>query len=191
MNHFTRIAENIEIRPLYDTVVKHWDLFDRITARQTTPGSPHHHTQSIFLRWCENLTVPAVFTDIPAVDFPALDLLPEARPLIDKVVELVGGKELGRVLIANLLPGGKIDKHIDEGAYADHYERFHLILMSDPGNIFFIEAEPGLSECAHMLPGELWWFNHKEPHYVWNDSTRGRLHMIIDVVAPKWRRERR
>lgn len=191
MNHFARIAEGIDVQPLLAAIEANPKLWEEITARQKTPGSPHHDTQAIILRWCESQTIQSVFTDIPAVDYPAYAKLPEARPLMNKVFELAEGFELGRVIIADLKPGGKIDKHLDEGAYADYYDRFHLVLTSDPGNRFFVEYAPGCQEWVEMKPGELWWFNHKQPHFVENESSSGRIHLIVDMVSPKWRRWRR
>lgn len=190
MINLDRIAHGIDVQPLLTAIYSDPELWDQITARQATPGSPHHDTRSIILRWCKSKTIQSVFTDIPAIDYPAFAKLPEARPLVDKVFELAEGFELGRVIIADLKPGGKIDKHLDEGAYADYYDRFHLVLTSDPGNKFFVEYADGCQEWVEMKPGELWWFNHKQPHSVENESNRGRIHVIIDAVAPKWREKR-
>ena len=37
-------------------------------------------------------------------------------------------KDMGRLLIVNLKPSGHVTKHNDQGTYADHYSRFHLVL---------------------------------------------------------------
>lgn len=186
-----RIASGIDTSPILRAVERESTLFNEHTARQKTPGSPHRDTFAIFLRWCESKEIESVFTDIPAIDYPAMAKLPEAEPVLTSIIEQVEATELGRVMIAMLKPGGFIAKHIDEGAYADHYERFHLVLSSEDGNKFYVESEPRLSECAEMRAGELWWFNHKQPHWVWNGSSYPRLHLIVDMVASKWRRERK
>ncbi len=167
------------------------EIWGEITDRQTTPGSPHSDTKSIFLRWCASKDIPAVFTEIPAIDYPAMDKLMEVWPLLHEIENLVGSKQLGRVMIVKLEAGGMIDAHVDEGAYADHYERFHLPLQSNKDNCFFVESDDGTGgEFATMLPGELWWFNHKKRHWASNLGDQPRIHLIIDAVAPKYRRER-
>lgn len=186
MNSFIRIARSLPIDPLLAELAEAPELWGEITARQDHPASPHRDTEAVFLRWCAALDVASVFNDLHAVDYPALRALRGSLdPLLAEVYGRVGGTELGRVMLVSLKPGGTITPHIDEGAYADHYERFHLSLQSEPGNAFYAG-----DEGTHMLPGELWWFNHKELHSVVNFSSTPRLHLIADIVAPTYRRER-
>lgn len=188
--NFIRIAAGVQIDSLVQALNKKPWLWDEITARQDTPGSPHSSTQSIFLRWCKSQTLSAVFNEIPAVEYPAFNELPEAWPILQEVLDLVKAKELGRILIVSLEPGCAIEPHVDEGAYADHFERFHVCLHSDLGNTFSVEKQPWCGEFVHMATGEVWWFNHKKHHAVFNGSRSPRIHMIIDAVAPLYRRER-
>lgn len=190
------IADRIDVRPLLAALDANPHLWGAITARQSTPGSPHADTRAIFLRWAREFSVESVFTDIEAHDTAYLNALPEARDLIKKVVDLVAfpfeGETfaLGRVMLVDLKAGGSIEPHCDEGAYADHYERFHLCLDAEEGSVFMVQDRPGHGEYAFMRPGELWWFNHKKEHWALNESDHGRIHMIVDVVAPHFRRER-
>lgn len=190
LQNFKRLTTKLPVDGLLDAIERQPELWGEITARQTTPGSPHKYTEAIFLRWCPTKTIEAVFTEIEAVDYPALSKLPEALPIIEFIKDLVGGKELGRVLVVSLQPGGVITPHPDEGDYADHYERFHLSLQSDIGNVFCSGRPDRAFEGCHMERGELWWFNHKETHWLFNASTRPRIHLIVDMVAPSYRKER-
>lgn len=188
--NFHKIQSGIATGALLSALSERPELWNEITARQTTPGSPHVDTKSIFLRWCESRDLASVFTQIPAVDYPAYSLLPEARQLVAFLHDVTGGQELGRALIVSLAPGGSILEHIDEGAYADHYERFHICLKSEVGNLFWSGNPNSGFEAVHMEPGEAWWFNHKETHWVTNESCDERIHLIVDCVAPMYRRER-
>jgi hypothetical protein len=191
LQNFSLLKTGVDVTPLLAALERKPELFDRITARQTTPGSPHRDTRAIFLLWCESQTIEAAFTDIPAVVYPELTEIPEAIALIQNVLDTVGSKELGRVLIAELAPGGAIEAHADEGLVADYYERFHLPLQSDEGNWFFSHLpDSSAREVVHMKQGEIWWFNHKRVHELENRSHRPRLHLIVDCVAPAFRRER-
>lgn len=171
-------------------VEKNPDLWKQVTNRQLYPGTAHADTETIFLRWCESQNVDAAFNDLEAIDYPALQLLPEVKPLFQQLGAAVKGEVLGRIILVNLIPGGYIRPHVDEGAYADHYERFHMSLQSDLGNMFFVGKPDYFGEFVHMKPGEAWWFNHKKTHWLANMSDRPRLHLIVDMVAPLYRRER-
>jgi hypothetical protein len=190
LKNFVLLKTGVDVSPLVDALEKNPCVFNQITARQEAEGSAHKYTEAVFLRWCVHQTIEAAFTEIDAIDYPALDLLPEACPLIAEVLERVDATHLGRVLITNLHPGGVIDPHSDEGAVADHYERFHVVLSSDEGNLFYSKIGSDEFESVHMKPGEVWFFNHKRVHRLVNRSDRPRLHLIIDCVAPTFRRER-
>lgn len=159
---------------------EHCELWDVFTARQDTPGSPHHDTRCIVLRGPvgDLLTADVVFNEIQSVDTCAVEYLPAVRDLCIAACARLGVKELGRVMLVELAPGGHIDRHFDDGAYAAHYQRFHLVLQSDDGNTFTCGAE-----SIHMKPGELWKFDHRAEHEVTNASARPRIHLIIDATT--------
>lgn len=188
--HIKLLASGLDPLPLLHQIQANQGLMTEITTRQDTPGSPHADTMCIFLRWCESKELPNAFTDIPAIDYPAYSILTEARPLVDKVLELVEATELGRVIIPILKPGGIINRHTDEGAYADHYERFHVCLQAQRGNVLCSVTEIRMFESFDAEPGELFWFNHKHDHWCVNPTSQYRIHLIVDAVAPKYRRER-
>lgn len=185
MRNFELLSTGLNVGPLSGALKRQPELWGEITGRQDHPASPHKDTECVFLRWCKNLDVQSVFTEIPAFDFPAMGKLREAHELINYTIRRVSALQLGRVLIVSLRPGGVITPHADEGAYADYYERFHIVLKSEYGNVFQCDEE-----LVEMKTGELWCFNHKTEHTVRNLSDQPRLHMIIDAVAPKYRRER-
>lgn len=192
VQNLIRIASGLPVLPLLQAVEAQPSLWGEITARQDHPASPHRDTEAIFLRWCAGRDVQSVFTDLHAVEYPAFHTLHrQTWPLLDLIYANVGGRELGRAVLVNLKPGGYITPHVDEGAYADHFERFHLPLCSGVDNFFHVEGEGAQpTQTVHMKPGELWWFNHKQPHWVANSSKQPRIHLIVDIVAPKYRRER-
>lgn len=185
MQNFQRLTTGLPVAALNAAIGRQPELWAEITDRQSYDGSAHRATETIFLRWCKGQTLEAAFTEIPAIDYPATVKLPGAYSLIQEAMKKIGSTELGRVLIVSLKPKGMITAHVDEGAYADHYERFHLVLEAEVGNCFFCD-----DEMVEMKPGELWNFDHKKSHWVWNDSDNPRVHLIIDAVAPDFRRER-
>jgi GNAT superfamily N-acetyltransferase len=180
-NLFRKMQVLLPVGPLVAAVKARPELWKLITTRQDYEGSAQHDTECIFLRWCKDHSVAAAFRDLdaewcapdPAVFEAAVNLLTVAMP--PSAVH-----QLGRVILTNLKAGGTIDLHADEGAYAEHFERFHISLESDDGNLFFVDGQP-----FYPKPGELWWFNHRKPHTVMNRSSRDRWHMIIDAVPAK------
>lgn len=186
---FNRIHDGLNTRPLLAAVAANSHLWDQITARQDHPASSHRATKTIFLRWSKEFSVQTVFTDLEAVDCPALDVLPQARDLITEVCRLVGSIKLARVIITKLPPGGEISEHADEGPYADAFERFHVPLQADR-SLFVNVYSDDHKELCQMKTGELWTFHHKKKHQVLNDGEQDRIHLIIDAIAPSYRRER-
>jgi len=181
-SNFRLVKSGLNVQPLLDDLRDWSHLFDKHTARQETPGSPHVDTKTIFLRWSKELSVDTVFTDLVAVDYPEIDCLYHAKQVILEVMKHTKAEKLGRVIIVSLKPGGQIPEHVDEGDYADHYERFHVCLASDAGNLFYNEKE-----AVYMRPGQIWHFNHKKPHKVENKSLSERIHLIVDLVSSKYR----
>lgn len=172
------------------------DLFNANTWRQDyvvqleRPVSPQQDTAAVMFRWAPENTIESVRDSLDVVIDPNLERIKELhRPLIC-CLKAAGASECGRVFVARLKPGGEVIPHQDYGMYADHFERFHLVLTSDPGNEFFVYGSDGSMESCHMKPGEFYWFNHKETHWAVNKSGTPRMHLIIDCVAPLFRRER-
>ena len=178
--NFHRLATGLDIAPLLAAIDDNPQLWDLITIRQDYPGSAHKDTQCIFLRGPAAFTFAEFFGNTDAHDYRAMDTLsPAIVDLMRPVLDTMEATQLGYVLIVKLKPGGVITEHVDEGAYADHFQRFHLALISEPETTLTVGGE-----TQHFAPGELWWFNHKAPHSGHNDSTQDRIHLIFDAIAP-------
>ena len=178
---FKPVATGFDPGPLLARLAAQPELW-QAGPRETYEGSAHSQAQSILVRWvADPQSVEGVLNSTESVDHPAAPLLmPELGEAVMSVLEQVGViGELGHVMLTRLPPRGGIARHMDEGIYADLYDRFHLCLQGDAGNRF----ECG-GETYHPAPGEIFWFNHKRPHEVRNDGTIDRIHLIVDVMAP-------
>lgn len=179
--NFERIAQGVDVAPLLDALAAKPELWDEITIRQHYPGSAHHDTNAIFLRGPYSFTAIEYMWKADAYDYPMMDALsPVIGDVLRPIIKNLGVTELGYVLIVRLKAGGEIDEHVDQGYYAEHYERFHLVLTSEPGNEFTVA-----DETVHMAPGEVWWFNHRRSHRVVNGSAYERIHVIFDAVRSR------
>lgn len=178
MKNFRRISSDPgSARLLLAGLAEQPHRWDEITARQQYPGSAHHDTRCIFLRGPAELTPAGVQQSLDAVDYPALEALPGARLLLRLVGLNLFARELGRAMLVELRPGGVIDWHADQGAYAEHFQRFHLCLSGE--SCLFHCGD----EVVVMQPGELWWFDHRTEHYVRNAGPIPRVHLIVDAVV--------
>ena len=182
MRHFLKIAEGVDVIPLTLALYQQPGLWNQHTLRTQHPGTPHAQVDDIWLRFqdmapyettCE---VSRIVDEHESINYPAMAALPQARALIFRLMARVEGERLGRVLITRLAPGGAITPHVDGGAHAAYYERFHLLLQGDAGSRF----RAG-DEVIAMAPGECWWFDNAQEHEVVNAGALDRLTMIIDI----------
>jgi hypothetical protein len=190
------LKTNINVTPLLNRIAAEPELWKENTWRQDyvvkldRPISPQEDTEAIMFRWAPENTIESVRDSLKIQDHLNLFKIKEVQVLIDECVKACEGVELGRAFLAKLKPGGRVIPHADFGMYSDHFERFHLVITSEPGNRFFVEDKNGWCESYGMHPGEFFWFNHKENHWAVNQSLVPRIHLIMDCVAPKYRRER-
>jgi len=84
--------------------------------------------------------------------------------------------EFGRIFFSKHLMGTEIGLHVDDGKYFDYYDRFHFVVDSTPGNIFYIRDEP-----IELELGKLYWVNNHVPHWLKNNSTTDRINLIFDA----------
>lgn len=176
---FQKVMSFLDVRAACAELAAQPELWSEITIRQDYEGSAHHDTETIILRGPAAGSNP--FDEIPAQPYAAMAKLPHCSGLCILLVEKLNAPEIGRVMAVRLKAGGVIDPHVDEGKYAEHYQRFHIVLQSEEGNVF----QCG-SRIQWMEAGTAWWFNHRLEHDVVNASTASRVHLIIDLVAPSF-----
>lgn len=190
---FKLIAEGLDVGPLLKKLDALPELWTEHTERQHYPGSAHKDTETIYLRWATDKSIAGGFYCLESEDHEETirkigarifylmhESLEKILPGVPQDGEL---PHVGRVILTKLKPGGVITEHVDEGPYADHFDRFHVVLSGV--SRFTVGGEHFFPE-----PGALFWFNHKLPHAVANWCTGDRIHLIIDVVAPEYRKLR-
>ena len=179
MQNLRCLAKDLDVAPILQKIAAKSHLWDEITIRQEYEGSAHHDTKCIILRGSKGFLPHDVQEDLTSVDYPYIEeLMPEVQQLLKPLVLGLGIEQLGRIMVVDLQAGGYIDEHTDEGKYAEHFERIHVVLTSEPGNVFSVDGED-----VHMQVGEAWWFNHRKPHKVMNNSNSSRIHIIVDLVC--------
>lgn len=175
MRHFAKIHEGIDVIPLLNALAVRPDLWNENTLRTTHPQSPHQSVDDIWLLFNDVSDPTAVVDDCEVIPYRAWDILP-VKNLVMDLMRRVDGIRLGRCLITRLAPGKTIPEHVDQGAPATYYKRYHLALQSLPGAL-----NHSGGEAVTYRPGEFWWFDNAAPHSVVNNSADDRIALVMDV----------
>lgn len=181
MSHIEPVAY-IETWQLSTSLFVRQDLFNAVTLRQETPGSPHAATRSIFLmgpKFDDPPDVSLWFQDVPQFKYPILAEWPVAEAMLEEVIRVVNGHTWGKAMIVELAPGGAVAWHVDEGAYAEAHDRYHLPLVTNPFAYLYSGGEQ-----IHASPGVLVKFDTRVLHSAANFGQSPRIHLIVDVRKP-------
>lgn len=177
MRNFVKIAANIDFVPILAALGRNKELWDQNTLRTQHPGTAHSEVSDIWV-WFNDVSTEAlerVVDDRDVVPYPAWFALP-IRNLVFDLMRRVEAVRVGRVIITCLPPGKRITPHVDQGAPATYYSRFHICLQNNPGSMFRIGNEP-----LQMNPGEVWQIDNKIEHEVINNSNDDRIVIIVDL----------
>lgn len=110
-------------------------------------------------------------------DLPALQQSPVLHQFIQHLP-----CEVKSVRLMRLQPGASIKPHKDDGLAAELGEaRLHLPLQTDAELYFYVAGHR-----VPMQPGELWYINANEMHWVENKGQQSRINLVIDCVANSW-----
>ena len=187
--NFELIGKEMNFNAVKQEITEHEERFNDFLDRQNFEGSPFKDTRCIPCRMTFEDDVDPSWspeeileyrktkgvTNINAIDCPIYESFPAVYHEVMKIAGFMQAEQLGRVIIAELKPGGHILPHYDYGAYHDFYDRLHLVI-SGKGCHFRVGRE-----IVKMLPGEIWLFNNRAQHEVWNDSDEARYHVVIDL----------
>jgi hypothetical protein len=173
LRHFLKLAESVDVMPIKAALAARADLWNANNLRTTFPGSPHADVDDI---WCLfDDPNGDVVNSLQTHPYPAWTELPIKTVVLD-LMRRVGGTQLGRVIITRLAPGKSIPEHTDQGAPAEFYTRYHIVLQSLPGCMAYSGGE-----VIQATAGEVWWFDNRAPHKIENFSADDRLVIIVDI----------
>lgn len=176
MRHFQKIVEGLDVVPLLNALAQRPDLWNEHTIRTTHPLSPHQQTDDIWVLFNDCSTPETVVDDCEVVPYRAWFEIPGLRKMVLDLMRRVDGIRLGRVLISRVPPGCSIPEHVDQGAPATYYKRYHLALKAEPGAL-----NSSAKEVIQYRMGEFWWFDNSVPHSVTNNSADDRITLVMDV----------
>lgn len=171
---FKQLPVHLDVQPLIEQISENsnlWNYDDSWTAGKD--GSPIYAADNIVLRY--NKSSRAGLNDWNKAAFKILN---QAIPIVFDVIRAIPGEHLGKVMISRLLPGQKIDWHIDRmpPGMTPYFQRYQIPLSISPGVRFCVEDEE-----VYMEPGTAWWFDNQRMHAVFNDSDQPRISMFTDI----------
>lgn len=137
--------------------------------RETFEGTCHADTQSIYYRTFDG------DMSLDNLRCKTTDNMAELQEFILELCFMLGIVELGRVSMVKLKAGGEVLEHTDEGAYADHYMRFHVVFESNDKVFTVVDGVPHTMDV-----GGVYVYPHKVPHACENNSDKDRWHLIVD-----------
>jgi len=175
-------------------VMKHAVHFADDTRRQEASKSPHHDTQMILLRApAGDVSRETWFADVEHADTPLLAEWPSARRVIAAIARSHERRtqqqfgtaiepSFGKIMVVRLKAGGFVDWHVDQGAYAEAHDRFHLCLIASPAAFLYSNGQ-----AAVLQPGTLAFFDNRKLHGEVNFGPIARDHLIVDIrrAAPE------
>lgn len=111
------------------------------------------------------------------------DWAPAIQPIIDFIAPYYGytSGQTNRIMLANMLPGAVIDRHVDGDPSAAIPHKIHVPLTTNPGVEFWIE-----DAIYHLKVGHAYEVNNRVMHGGQNQSaTEARVHLIFDYFDEK------
>lgn len=175
-----KISEGIDVSRLVEQIDSTPSVWNRHRERTQSYESPHNAISDIWVRYNDiaNLSggMEAFNGEHESVWYDVLNDIPAVNEIVNHVFDLVGGKQLGGVLITKVPPGEMVAPHIDSGWHAGHYEKFAVQLKGSKDQAFCFEG------CElRPEPGDLYTFDNSKLHWVINESDSDRMTLIICI----------
>jgi len=101
--------------------------------------------------------------------------------VVTRILGLEFGTVPGKIVVAYLPPGKVIKSHRDGGEYYKYHNRIHLPLVTSEKVFMTIEGND-----YFMKPGDIYLFQNLRRHGVRNESGKGRIHLIVDVLDARY-----
>lgn len=177
MSPIKLLASALNVQPLLWALQSHPELWNQNPMRTEHPDSPHHGLSDIWARYA----APGVDGSQPheSIWYPCADLLP-VRDLVYPLMSAAFGDQLGGVLITKIPAGKQCRPHKDPGWHARYYQKFAIQVQSHPRQAFCFDNVELVTK-----PGDLFWFDNSQTHWVTNESDQDRITLIACIRTEK------
>lgn len=176
--HFKILRRGISVHDLQLGLCRNPQLWDKHPERTKDSASPHREVRDIWARFAPSWEEGRQAHH--SVWLEASELMPAIRQHARSIMTLVGGDELGGVLITKIPPGGRVYPHVDRGWHSTYYDKFLLQVEAHPQQTFCYADGQTIT-----APGDLCWFYNQEEHWVENNSPVDRISMIVCIKLDK------
>lgn len=171
------LLRRFDVVPLASELALHPEVWNQHRWRTEHPRSPHREVDDIWIRYnaIENLG-PTFNEPHESIWYPVAEKLTAVKHLVEKLVQDVGGGQLGGVLITRVPAGKQVYPHVDQGWHAGYYEKFAIQIAGNGKQAFCFDGEELRAET-----GDAYWFRNDVPHWVTNDSDEDRITLIVCI----------
>lgn len=174
--------------------------WNRPAWRTRMPNSPHREASDVLLRFqdmaaiMEQRRIPKVIVMggtgafeeaqravdpndvLDTIAYPAWWQLDHCRRAVYDLARRWHATRIGRVVVTSLAPGKQIHPHKDVGLCAQYYDRFQVMIETNERVRFHAGTRAEV-----FLPGDVFWFDNTQEHFVVNHGETTRIAMIIDL----------
>jgi hypothetical protein len=187
--YFNTIAVNFNVMPLQIALRRQPRLFGKYKER-CIGESPHRESDDIWVRY--NNYENVIKVDAPlnsehpanaphrSVWYPVYYQLPQLRPLIFDLMNLVEGEDLGTVLLVKLEPGKQVYPHSDSGWSAGYYEKYFIPIQTSAKATFNFPDGVIAPELGHV-----YWFDNSILHSYTNNTPDDVIMLIVTIRSDK------
>jgi hypothetical protein len=188
---FNLIAQGFEVRPYMAQLEAHPELWEQSRDFRKVPRyggelSPHRESKDIWVRHQNYEALGAYDTEEgresimkAAVSewYPEALKLPAAMEMAAQVCMCLGAIQLGGSYVIKIPAGKKVYPHSDFSWHSTYYNKYMVILKTQPGVVFGWERSGNLIAET----GDLWNFENDTNHWVYNDSEEDMLIATFSV----------
>jgi hypothetical protein len=177
---FNLVAVDVNVQPYMKQIEASPELWDNPRDFRKVPRyggqlSPHRDSEDIWVRHQNYEKLGNYDTDAgresimkPAISewYPESVKLPAAMDMAEQVCRHLGAIQMGGSYIIKIGAGKKVHPHRDWSWHSTYYNKYMVILKTQPGVVF------GWERSGNLIPeiGDLWNFENDTMHWVNNDS---------------------
>lgn len=159
--------QNAQSAAFLNAIMRDPDLWNQDMSR--TAAEPYREMDDIILR-------DVVHPPRECADRSEMARFPYARAMAFDLMRMVGGVQLGSLIICKLQPAQKMPLHVEAGPCAEFYSRYMVVLNAGAGAIY-----SSGDETVNMASGDVWWIDHKAQHGAKNNSQDDFIWLMIDL----------
>ena len=188
---FTLVGVNFNVLPYMAQLNAHPELWEQSRDFRKVPRyngelSPHRESHDIWVRHQNYEALgeydteegrESIMKSAISEWYPESLKLPAAVDMAEAVCRHLSAIQLGGHYVIKIPAGKKVYPHSDWSWHSTYYNKYMVILKTQPGVVF------GWERSGNLIPltGDLWNFENDTNHWVYNDSDEDMLIATFSV----------